>query len=130
MCLRAKSVLPLTLFMLGGCAAAQSETLTDRGGWVIERTFLQHRQNISKKIEVFWTKPREPGPWPAILFIHGHQEQPRNGGEAFVTAGRLGIMASQGYGAASLSQPGYGHSDGPRIMVLSQICVRRRCEVR
>jgi hypothetical protein len=26
-------------------------------------------------------------------------------------------MASQGYGAASLSQPGYGHSDGPRIIV-------------
>ena len=64
-------------------------------------------------MSVFWTKPVEPGPWPAVLFIHGHQEQLRNGGEAFVRTGRLGIMASRGYVAASLSQPGYGNSDGP-----------------
>jgi dipeptidyl aminopeptidase/acylaminoacyl peptidase len=89
------------------------DTLTDKGGWVIQRAFLQHHQNSSKKIEVFWTRPGEPGPWPAILFIHGHQEQSRNGGEAFVRTGRLGIMASRGYVAAALSQPGYGHSDGP-----------------
>jgi dipeptidyl aminopeptidase/acylaminoacyl peptidase len=74
---------------------------------------LQHPQNLSKKVEVFWTKPAEPGPWPAILFIHGHQEQLRNGGETFVRTGRLGSMASRGYVAAALSQPGYGHSDGP-----------------
>ena len=113
MLLKAKSVLLLILFMLVGCAAVQPDALTDRGGWVIQRAFLQHRQNLSKKIEVFWTKPGEPGPWPAILFIHGHQEQVRNGGEAFVRPGRLGIMASRGYVAAALSQPGYGNSDGP-----------------
>ncbi len=111
--LKAKSALFLTLFMLVSCAAVQPETLTDRGGWVIQREFLQHRQNQSKKIEVFWTKPVEQGPWPAVLFIHGHQEQRRNGGEAFVSTGRLGSMASRGYVAASLSQPGYGNSDGP-----------------
>src|SRR5262245_27660050 len=111
--LKAKSVLLLSLVMLVGFTAVQPDTLTDRGGWVIQREFLQHRQNISKKIEVFWTTPRAPGPWPAILFIHGHQEQSRNGGEAFVRTGRLGIMASRGYVAAALSQPGYGHSDGP-----------------
>ncbi len=111
--LKAKSVLFLTLFMLVSCAAVQPETRTDRGGWVIQREFLQHRQNQSKKIEVFWTKPGEQGPWPAVLFIHGHQEQLRNGGEAFVSTGRLGSMANRGYVAASLSQPGYGNSDGP-----------------
>ena len=111
--LKTTSVLLLTLFMPLGCAAAQSETLTDRGGWVIQQAFLQHPQNLSKKVEVFWTKPAEPGPWPAILFIHGHQEQIRNGGEAFVRTGRLGSMAGRGYVAAALSQPGYGHSDGP-----------------
>ena len=111
--LKAKSVLFLTLFMLISCAAVQPETLTDRDGWVIQREFLQHRQNQSKKIEVFWTKPVEQGPWPAVLFIHGHQEQLRNGGEAFVSTGRLGSMASRGYVAASLSQSGYGNSDGP-----------------
>ena len=111
--LKAKSILFLTLSMLVSCAAVQPETLTDRGGWVIQREFLQHRQNQSKKVEVFWTKPVEQGPWPAVLFIHGHQEQLRNGGEAFVSTGRLGSMASRGYVAASLSQPGYGNSDGP-----------------
>ena len=113
MCLKAKSLLLLTLFMLVGCATVQPGALTDRGGWVIQREFLPHRQNISRKIEVFWTKPVEQGPWPAVLFIHGHQEQSRDGGEALVRTGRLGIMASRGYVAAALSQPGYGNSDGP-----------------
>jgi dipeptidyl aminopeptidase/acylaminoacyl peptidase len=108
--LRAQSILLLNLVML--VSAVQPDTLTDRGGWAIQRVFLQH-QNSSKKIEVFWTTPGEPGSWPAILLIHGHQEQSRNGGEAFVKTGRLGIMASRGYVAAALSQPGYGHSDGP-----------------
>jgi dipeptidyl aminopeptidase/acylaminoacyl peptidase len=54
---------------------------------------------------------------PSIAYnkdaLNGHQEQMRNGGEAFVRTGRLGIMTSQGYVAAAVSQPGYGHSDGP-----------------
>jgi dipeptidyl aminopeptidase/acylaminoacyl peptidase len=113
MLLQAKSTLLLSLVMLVSCAVVQPEALTDSGGWVMQRAFLPHHQNSSKKIEVFWTKPEAPGPWPAILFIHGHQEQLRNGGEAFVRTGRLGIMASRGYVAAALSQPGYGNSDGP-----------------
>ncbi len=111
--LKATSVLLLSLLMLVGCAAVQPGVMTDRGGWVIHREFLPHRQNHSKKIEVFWTKPAEQGTWPAVLFIHGHQEGPREGGEALVRTGRLGIMASRGYVAASVSQPGYGNSDGP-----------------
>lgn len=111
--LQTKSVLVLTLCALVGWVAAQPHTLMESSGWAIQREFLQPRQNISKKIEIFWTKPVEPGPWPAVLFIHGHQEQTRNGGEAFVRTGRLGMMASRGYVAASLSQPGYGNSDGP-----------------
>jgi hypothetical protein len=60
--LKAKSILLLPLVTLIGFTTVQPDTLTDRGGWVIQRAFLQHRQNISKKIEVFWTKPTEPGP--------------------------------------------------------------------
>jgi dipeptidyl aminopeptidase/acylaminoacyl peptidase len=48
-----------------------------------------------------------------LLLIHGHQEHLRNGGEAFVRTGRLGVIATRGYVAAALSQPGYGDSDGP-----------------
>ena len=31
----------------------------------------------------------------------------------YVTTGRLGVTATQGFVAAALSQPGYGNSDGP-----------------
>jgi dipeptidyl aminopeptidase/acylaminoacyl peptidase len=79
----------------------------------VHRELLPHSRDSSKKVELFWTEPPKEGRHPAILFIHGHQEQARNGGEALVKTGRLDIMARRGYVAASLSQPGYGHSDGP-----------------
>lgn len=100
----------LAVLVLAGCAAVEPGALTDRGGWVIQREFLQQQ---GRKIELFWARPAGERRAPVVLFIHGHQEGPRNGGEIFVTSGRLGIMARQGYVAASLSQPGYGNSDGP-----------------
>jgi dipeptidyl aminopeptidase/acylaminoacyl peptidase len=110
---RAVSVLLLTVLMLLGCATPQPGPVTDRDGWVIQRAFLPHRWDASKQIEVLWTTPRDQGPWPTVLFIHGHQAPYRPGGEAFVRNGRLGRMASRGYVAAAVSQPGYGRSDGP-----------------
>ena len=103
----------LVLLLLGACAVAEAWPLVDRAGFVIRRVLLPHSQDRTKKVELFWTQPVEDGPYPTILLIHGHQGQVRNGGESFVRAGRLGSMASQGYVAASLSQPGYVDSDGP-----------------
>jgi dipeptidyl aminopeptidase/acylaminoacyl peptidase len=111
--LTGQRILLLTVWLLVGCAAGQPGTLTDRDGSVMQRTFLPHPQHPSKQIEIFWTTPVGSGPWPAVLFIHGHQERFRDGGEAYVKNGRLGRLASRGYVAASMSQPGYGHSDGP-----------------
>jgi dipeptidyl aminopeptidase/acylaminoacyl peptidase len=111
--LRALRLLLLTVCLLVSCVTVQPGIITDRGGWVIQRALLPHPQDASKQVEVLWTTPRDQGPWPAVLFIHGHQERFRPGGEAFVTNGRLGLMASRGYVAAAVSQPGYGHSDGP-----------------
>jgi dipeptidyl aminopeptidase/acylaminoacyl peptidase len=96
----AAAVLPLVV----GHAAAED---------AVHRELLPHSSNNSRKVELFWTRPAGDGRYPAILFIHGHQEQVRNGGEALVKTGRLQIMARRGYVAASLSQPGYGRSDGP-----------------
>jgi dienelactone hydrolase len=79
----------------------------------MQRAFLLHPQHPSKQLEVFWTTAVGQGPWPAVLFIHGHQEQYKNGGAAYIKTGRLGSLASRGYVAAAVSQPGYGHSDGP-----------------
>ncbi|HET8670853.1 MAG TPA: alpha/beta fold hydrolase, partial [Candidatus Saccharimonadales bacterium] len=108
-----KTISHAVLLVLLGCTAVEKGQLRDRAGWVVNREMLGHSKDERKKVEIFWTKPTGDGPYPAILLIHGHQEQVRNGGEAFVNTGRLGILAKEGYVAASLSQPGYGNSDGP-----------------
>lgn len=97
---------------LAACAITEKGPITDHKDWVINRELLAHRLEAHKKVELFWTKPAGEGPYPVILFIHGHQEI-KYGGESFVKSGRLGVMAGRGYVAAAVSQPGYGNSDGP-----------------
>ena len=103
----------LLLFGITACVTLEKGPLTDPQGWVVNREFLSYGINSNKKVELFWTKPSGDGPYAAVLFIHGHQEQVRNGGESYVKVGRLGRMASRGYTAAAISQPGYGNSSGP-----------------
>jgi len=103
-------VVPL---MLVACAAAK-EPLIDPAGWVVHQDLLPHSQDARKRVELFWTRPAGDGQYPVLLLIHGHQDHLRNGGEAFVKTGRLGAIATRGYVAAALSQPGYGNSDGPQ----------------
>ncbi|HEY8187309.1 MAG TPA: hypothetical protein VIF64_14640 [Pyrinomonadaceae bacterium] len=112
--IRRSGLLILALLLPVGCVAVEEGTLIDRGEWVVRREFLPHNRDSNKKVEIFWTKPAGSGPYPALLFIHGHQEQNKNGGEVYVSTGRLGITASRGYVAAAVSQPGYGNSDGER----------------
>lgn len=74
---------------------------------------IPHPDAPSKKIEYFLEKPQSTGPWPAVVFLHGHQEWPRAGGKDFVQWGVLDEFAGRGYLAVSISQPGYGGSTGP-----------------
>lgn len=99
----------LLAVLLSGCAGVEPP-LTDESGWTIQREFLQQQ---GKRVELFWARPAEQGRRPTVLFIHGHQETHRNGGEMYLDNGRLGTMARRGYVAAAISQPGYGNSDGP-----------------
>jgi dipeptidyl aminopeptidase/acylaminoacyl peptidase len=101
--------LVLAVLVLPARVPAAEDALVDRSGLPIHRELLPQ----SQAIELFWTKPEGEGPFPAVLFIHGHQETPRNGGEAYVLTGRLGVTARRGYVAAAVSQPGYGNSAGP-----------------
>ncbi len=66
-----------------------------------------------ERLSTFSRKPAAPGPWPAIILLHGHQDSPRAGGKDFVTWGVLDDFANRGYLAVSISQPGYGNSTGP-----------------
>ena len=106
-------LLSLGWLLVIGPGTAAAEALVDSKGWPVQRELLPHRQDSSKRVELFWAKPEGNGPFPAILFIHGHQEGARPGAAAIVGTGRLGIMARQGYVAAAVSQPGYGNSAGP-----------------
>ena len=74
---------------------------------------IPHPDDSFKKVEYFLVKPAGNGPWPALIFLHGHQDGPRRGGKDFVEWGVLERFAKRGYLAVAVSQPGYGASTGP-----------------
>lgn len=79
-----------------------------------ERVVLRPDGTTGRAVELFVAAPRGAGTRPAILFVHGHQIEQRAGGRDMVDNGVLVRIASQArWVAASVSQPGYGGSDGP-----------------
>lgn len=79
----------------------------------IHRELLPHPTEASRQIEYFWTTPDGDGPWPAVLFVHGHQIGKRPGARIYLERPILAEAAAKGFVAAAVSQPGYGESDGP-----------------
>ncbi len=79
----------------------------------VSHQFLAHPDAPEKRIELFWARPTGEGRWPVLVYIHGHQSAPRDGGKFLADRGVLESMAKRGVVAVSLSQPGYGQSDGP-----------------
>lgn len=89
-----------------------------------ERVLVQSGiADAPETVEVFVTAPEGTGPWPVILFAHGHQSAPRPGARVFtrldrrpklatVDEGRLEHMRERGYLAAAVSLPGYGDTPG------------------
>ncbi|WP_197272398.1 S9 family peptidase [Brevundimonas sp. AAP58] len=76
---------------------------------------IPHPAKLSASVEYFSRQPAGSGPWPTIVFLHGHQNGVSTlGGQAFADWGVLDRYASQGYLSVAVSLPGYGGSDGPR----------------
>ncbi len=79
------------------------------------RTELLRRSHDSaRQVEYFWMEPGRSKPWPAVIYLHGHQEGEVQGGRAFHDWGVLQKATDQGYLAVAVSLPGYGKSSGPR----------------
>ena len=96
--------LPLFTLTLAGCSAISVSA---------QSLMMAHPDDSSRKIEYFIEEPAGRGPWPTVVFLHGHQDGPRPGGKDFVTWGVLDRFAKRGYLAVAVSQPGYGGSTGP-----------------
>src|SRR5260370_36082548 len=111
--LGSRGLLLLVLLLFPGWDAGADSVPLDPAGWPIQRELLPHSRDPAKAVELFWAKPEGNGPFPSILFIHGHQEPSRPGGSVYAKTGRLTLMAKRGFVAAALSQPGYRNTPGP-----------------
>ena len=96
--------LPLIALVLAACRATDvyAQSLS-----------IVHPDDSSKHVEYFLEKPGGKGPWPTVVFLHGHQEGLRPGGRDFVTWGILDRFAKRGYLAVAVTQPGYDASIEP-----------------
>jgi dipeptidyl aminopeptidase/acylaminoacyl peptidase len=74
---------------------------------------LKHPQDAAREVEWIWRKPAGPGPFPAVLLVHGHQIGERPGADQWVQFGRFDEIVRDGIVAVAVSQPGYGKSSGP-----------------
>ncbi|MGC2694383.1 MAG: alpha/beta fold hydrolase [Candidatus Angelobacter sp.] len=103
-----KKSLRLILLTLAGLMACSGHKIARA-----QTLSIPHPDDAGKKVEYFLEKPKGNGPWPTVVFLHGHQELPRAGGKDFVKWGVLDQFADRGYLAVAVSQPGYGNSTGP-----------------
>lgn len=95
----------LLSFVLPACTSTTS----------VASASIVHPDRDDARVEYFVETPSTPGPWPSVIFLHGHQTNVITpGGEAFARWGVLRDYAQKGYLAVAISLPGFGGSTGPR----------------
>ena len=97
-------VLVLAALVFNGCASPSQA----------HSRFIPNPADPSERVEYFVDQPEGSGPWPMIVFLHGHQNGISTpGGQVYADWGVLKHYAGQGYLAVSVSLPGFGASGGP-----------------
>jgi dipeptidyl aminopeptidase/acylaminoacyl peptidase len=80
---------------------------------MIRPDYIASPAEPARRVEFFAAVPQGKRPWPAVVYVHGHQHPDRPGGGAIAQTGLLERLAAVGVLGVSLSQPGYGGSSGP-----------------
>lgn len=102
-------MLPRTLLVLATLAFSGCDSPSQANS-----RFIPNPADTSARVEYFVDQPEGAGPWPMIVFLHGHQNGVSTpGGQVFSDWGVLKRYADKGYLAVAVSLPGFGASDGP-----------------
>lgn len=99
------SFLLINFFLFNACSSFSSGKNSN-----LEQKFLLNTDG--KKIETYTAFPSAPPPWPVLVVLHGHQENPSLGVKDLV-AQQAAQWNPQGVMVIGMSQPGYGESEGP-----------------
>jgi dipeptidyl aminopeptidase/acylaminoacyl peptidase len=74
---------------------------------------IERLDSKTRKVELFWDAPQKSDKkLPAIVYVHGVQDEGRPGAINLVNGDVLSSTAELGYFAAAMSMPGYGQSSG------------------
>src|SRR5512143_53603 len=71
-----------------GCATRHPRAAAvggDENGPAVHQAFVSTA--AGKKVEYYWAKPDGDGPFPALIYIHGHQPGARPGAQEMVSFG-------------------------------------------
>src|SRR4029077_17389637 len=79
-----------------------------------KQEFIQDPERYAQ-IEFYTLKPEGSGPFPVMFMLHGSQAPEENvGGRQYVDLHWMENFTKMGIMAVSISQPGFGHSEGSR----------------
>ena len=106
-----KKWIPIVAIIVIAIPVIAFSTSSSRGAG--HRELIERLDSKTNKVELFWdAPPKTDHKLPAILYVHGVQDEGRPGAINLAKGGILSSTAKLGYFAAAMSMPGYGQSSG------------------